>query len=506
MRNYGTSCITEETIDPNTQKFLEWADHHVFSTTATNLFSKTGVVVVSLIGGVSAYVMYPLGAGFGDTITKNTFDILKEISKFFFGIGAIAPMTALGVITAQDYFRAFLLRKKNDNSNNKNSIKQKLKICAYVLGATSAIPQSYLTYKYLHNSVFRFIITPTAIITPTLFNSKAEISLIDKIYAQLTNNKTEITSQHRTVLLNKLHAAIHVISSEHSNTQIDELYQHLFINNTTINTHSKSRILRLLDLAQGQDTSIPQGKIRPFLREMIGFFGFALGATGAYAYYGLGEAAFLYVLALFDISIGDEPELVIKNIIGAMAYVPNAALSAERTQELFKKIFDKISTIRKTKQPTNWPKIRSAINVLSIFLGSLSATPLTYIQLLSAIGGSWIQKLLVAPTFLAPFSVRSDAINRLLNRLVDYIDHLLIYNSGTKRNQLVSATRAVQQKVQTLPDRQINGLFKDLVQNVHDVEQQKTIQTRNPKLQLFMMKELDNESLKKPFKLNCGLM
>lgn len=473
--------------------FLRWSKKYVFERMEASTRQCTASSAGLVIGGISAAVMYELGEGFGDILCE-LLHIDDENARLavrnFFGTGALIPMVALGAIATQDYFKQCASpaspETKQIMNQNKKYIKDTLKVFAYVLAVFSAIPQSSLTYIYLKNPIFRFIATPAAVLAPFLFNSNAEIQLINRGFRHFNQGQTKEIRAQRAYLQNRLTETMKIIS-DMSDEKINALFNEILgekedkgeDKNSSLEKN-KVKSLFNLDISNKTAQTSFVSKAQPsFGKTITGAVGFTMGAAGSYVYYTLGDQAVDLVCDYAEI---DDPETrkILKNIVGSLAYIPCAALGAVNAQNRFEAFYDKFITGKKSINQFSWSKLRSGISKFAIFEGALSATPLVYIAVQSAINGPLLQKLLVIPTFMTPFCIRSNALDKLLNRGVDAIDERFCKTTKTHQNALVKAALKLQDALADFPDEQITAIYQDLLENKPDMLVSITVDT--PKL------------------------
>lgn len=450
--------------------FLKWSNENVFLKKKETFVEKISGSVGFMSGAISAYVMFSLGAGFGK-IASNFLEIKDMTTKNniinFFGINALVPMVALGATATKDNFQQMTsphsqeLVKINKKSN-KN--KKRLVTLSYFLAVFSAIPQSSLTYRLVQDSNFlsQMIVIP-AFIGPFFFNVNAELQLVNKFFDSLTKREADLM---RSELRNKLHSSMKAMTHLEDD-QINLLFEEL------INSESgegQEKILRkikiIFNIHPNAQPEIKEEKIfneNTLSRKITKLTGFSVGATSAYVYYGLGKLG----MSLICEKIGmQDPEIleILCEITGVLAYIPNAALSAISTQDRFEQIYNGLLGYSKNdpKYAKSWPGLRRLILGFSIFEGVMSATPLTYIALESAIQGSWIQKSLVIPTFIGPASVRSLAVERLLNRGLDWIDSRYYNTTATQRDKLIKMILKIDYILKDMKEEQIGALHQQV--------------------------------------------
>lgn len=462
--------------------FLKWSHYEVFHSQKKTALSKFAGGCGFFVGGTSAYVMYPLGTGFAKIVldfAEINDENIRNVVNIFFGTTAVCPMIALGAIVAKDRFQDLVTIKRLESQQIVKLRNEKLKASfaavAYLLGAFSAIPQSSLTYKALQDESFMLkLITIPAFIGPFLFNSNAELQLINRSFDSIDKDEHAIINILREELRQKLKKVMKIIY-ELSDEKLDSIFHQVFSNEqpqewqSSHETQSLNKNKIIFSLADN-DTILdkPPAVNKPMPqwgKKAARAVGFTIGASSAYVYYGLGQAG----LILFCNSIGiTDPEILVPlgKLTGALAYIPNAALGAIATQDRFEQIYDAFFDNKKMNiQPSSWRKLRRFIAGFSISQGMLSATPLTYIAIEAAMGGSWYQKLLVIPTFVGPAAVRSKALEQLLNRGVDWLDNTFCNTVDTKRDNLIKAVLKIDKALAKLPDEQIFALYQEIIKS-----------------------------------------
>lgn len=470
----------EEEYSTEKPAILKWIDEKTSSTESKYGWKQWAMTVFGLsVGAISAYVMYELGRGFGEDASEG----IKDATNFesdhltvgleeFFGWTAVVAMSALGAINTWDNFVKMVTPKSESKEKilKNNSPKWRWvskNIVLNTLGVFSFIPQSMLTWYYLDGSYFRIPVTITAIIAPFYFNKGAGEILKDRFFNYISKgNEVKIIAWRSQLIveITKKTAEIAAADSEANLETYNAIFASEVDSTKSAKLWEKTQTLIGNDFyneASDDSVNLTTCCSNWFSRDsFIGYIGFVLGAAGAVAYYNLGQWATSYFLDQIGVNPDPETEKILRDVIGFLAYILNGALAAVNTQDRFQQFFSKQNKPIKLHSQQGWRKVAFW---LGIIFGALSATPLTYIAIQDAIkAGTVIMWLLVPPTFLAPFSVRSKASENLENRFITAIDKCFFSNDATKSDILLTLSQDIAAILPRLSDEVIEQLFKAL--------------------------------------------
>jgi hypothetical protein len=400
------------------------------------------------IGAVSAYIMFILNEAFGDSVNARLGienDKVKDMIRIFLGFSAFIPMAALGAVNVKDTFlntvKRFTRKAVNDDNiiQNESYLMRFMRTVLVFASPFSSIPQSTLTWNNIADFNTRVGITCTAVIGPTFFNGRAGQNFIDKFKKK----------DHKIILLEKhLQACLQHISKMPA-TLLENLIASFFSENDAINTEN---VVSLFQCANNQMTVARSHS--SYGRTTVSWTGFALGAIASIIYYELtitGEQDPLQI---------DSSWLQI--IVAALSYLLNAALSSLATQLCFESIHDWFTNKAVSEEHITWPKLRKSFSVLAVFMGIFAAIPLGSLQIEAAQNASTLQTLLIFPTFLGPFCVRSRAFENILNRGLDTVKYFTTATSEleAKRQILLQIGQAIYKKLPFLSEEIKDQLYE----------------------------------------------
>jgi hypothetical protein len=400
------------------------------------------------IGAVSAYIMCILNEAFGDSVNTRLGienEDVKNMIRIFLGCSAFIPMAALGALNVKDAFlntvKRFTRAAVNDDTiTQKESCLTRFVRTVFVFASPfSAIPQSTLTWNNISNVGARIGVTCTAVIGPTFFNGRAGQNFIDKFKHK----------DHKIILLEKhLQACLQQISKMPA-TQFENFIAAFFRENDSVNT---TNVVSLFQCANHEITAVSSNSSYP--RTAISWTGFLLGAMASIIYYELTIAGEQDPLKI------DSGSLQI--IAALLSYLLNAALSSLATQLCVESIYDWFTNKKTSEENITWPKLRKSFSVLAIFMGIFAAIPLGSLQIEAAQNASALQTILIFPTFLGPFCVRSRAFENLLNRGLETVKHFTATTSEleAKREIILQMGQAIYKKLNFLSEEIKDQLYE----------------------------------------------
>jgi hypothetical protein len=184
----------------------------------------------------------------------------------------------------------------------------------------------------------------------------------------------------------------------------------------------------------------------------VSWIGFALGALASIIYYELTVA-------------GEEDPLQIHStgmqmFSGALSYMLNAALSSLATQLCFESLFDWFNNENESQTKLTWPKVRKSFVLLAIFMGIFAAIPLGSLQIEAAENASILPMILIFPTFLGPFCVRSRAFETILQRALDTLTQKKITSPTEEMRALIlEVGQTIYQKLPSLTEEVKEQLY-----------------------------------------------
>jgi hypothetical protein len=408
--------------------------------------SMTGLT----IGAASAYIMFVLNELFGDSVNARLGienDDMKNIIRVFFGISAFFPMAALGAINVKDAFLNTVKRYsrppiQDAGITQKESYLVRFTRGIFVLAAPfSSIPQSTLTWNNISSLGARIGVTCTAVLGPTFFNGRAGQNFIDK--CKKKDTKTRLLETHLQACLKKIAAlpeaacndfiAAFFSESDKTNTQgLNALFN--IVNTPTENSHTENKS-----------------------RTAASGTGFLLGAMASIIYYELTVAG--------DVDPLQIDSSALQMLSGALSYMLNAALSSLATQLCFESIYDWFKQDNTLHANINWPRMRKSFSVLAIFMGIFAAIPLGSLQVEAAQNASVLQTILIFPTFLGPFCVRSRAFENILQRGLNALtEEKLTSIVEEKRALILQVGQEIYKKLPLLAD-EIKEQLYNLIQH-----------------------------------------
>ncbi|MCB1115636.1 MAG: hypothetical protein KDK71_04115 [Chlamydiia bacterium] len=436
------------------------------------------VIIVSVIIGIASnYVYYILGSEFGGTFCTwtNVSDSSTtcETVKILFGVISMIPMLGLSIGSSYD------LGKKISTSSalsyctgNRvytvpyNLTRKLIALTSLVFGVFFVTVRFYLTAKYSSGYVtpLKVLLIPPSIIIPFAIGFLHVEELLSKIHQSLfgkTNKKVK-----------KLDEFIMYINNA-EDTHIKELYDQFQIGRNLKRTFYKIDQLQISISDEAQKVSCFS------IKGIFGIIGFVFGALSNYAFINVTIEAG----EVFSSLLGIQSAGKALGIFFLVMYIlPSVALRGLSTKNRFEEIASISLNTFKVCQCREF-----LTKVFSTFLGILAALPVTYLAISSAEGKAWYYKPLVFFSFLAPFSVSSFSIEKLINRVVNEIKNRKKGEIEFKKQKVKEELSSIRKQIVLMTDEQVETQIENEILA-------SPILSMNPGADKYKEIEIDNDT------------
>lgn len=483
--------------------FEAWLEKSLQGQQSLPLHVRIAELLGIAVGILSSPIMYVLAAEFPDEIYSALGiedNASLKVLEVVFGVLAVLPMAGLAALATHASFKKFAMPKDQSSSIDGSKLKTAKNIAlaaAYILGLFSAIPQSSLTWERFPG-YWKYILTPNAIVGPLFFNADSLVVLVEQLFKYFNRGENEQIRQHREELCTNIFKAQLGLMDAGDN-EIERIYDMLFPAKAPsesqetlpilspaaqgINADTKSALRELFLLAKQVDIE-SMSKCHTVSSYGFAGFGSIIGILGTFTYFNIASSAIDSFCNWANILNNSIARGFIKYPIASLAFIPNATLGEWRTREAFKKVYDHKIAKQPAVAASNWPKIRNAILYSALIIGVFAAIPLASIQLEDA--NDYIQDykddasamnmirfiisfLLVIPVFASPYFVRSNALQRSGERLLNQGDSLLANSSlfaypqkiKTRKEKLIEVTQSIGTRISELSDDSVEQLHSN---------------------------------------------